>query len=165
MKKFLSSIIPLLLAVAPLLAADAPAPASAKTKSQPTEKAAATVAETKSGAEEVAQIELKNKSSFQTEPGSRNPFWPIGWKPSAKIADSAERTGPDIPATAFVVSSITLERGAKFAIINGKIMQEGQQFGLQLGGQTYQITLKAIEDGRVIVARRDQEIIIPLRRK
>ena len=44
-------------------------------------------------------------------------------------------------------------------------MQEGQQFGLQVGNQTYQITLKAIEDGRVILARRDQEIVVLLRRK
>ena len=78
------------------------------------------------------------------------------------------RIGPcraGIPLTAFVVTSITIEQGAKFAIINGKIMQEGQQFGLQLGNQTYQVTLKAIQDGRVIVARRDQEIVVPLRRK
>ena len=44
-------------------------------------------------------------------------------------------------------------------------MQAGQQFGLQLGTQTYQITVKAIEDGRVILMRRDQEISVPLRRK
>jgi hypothetical protein len=44
-------------------------------------------------------------------------------------------------------------------------MMEGQQFGLQLGAQTYQITVKHIEDGRVILGRRDQEIIVPLRRK
>ena len=44
-------------------------------------------------------------------------------------------------------------------------MQAGQQFGLQLGNQTYQLTVKAIEDGRVILLRRDEEIIVPLRRK
>lgn len=115
---------------------------------------------------DVPAIELKNRSSFEMEGNSRNPFWPIGWKPAAKLADAgADRAGPDIPLTAFVVSSITIEQGTKFAIVNGKIMQEGQQFGLQLGNQTYQITLKAIEDGRVIVARRDQEIVVPLRRK
>jgi hypothetical protein len=72
---------------------------------------------------------------------------------------------PDILPSAFVVSSITMDPGARFAIINGKAMQEGQQFGLQLGNQTYQLTVKSIEDGRVILARRDQEIIVPLRRK
>jgi hypothetical protein len=98
--------------------------------------------------------------------GSRNPFWPIGWKPSAKLSEpGADHAGPDIPLTAFSVTSITLDQGARFAIINGKVMQEGQQFGLQLGNQTYQITVKSITDGRVILARRDQEISVPLRRK
>jgi hypothetical protein len=110
-------------------------------------------------------IELKNKSSFTMDASGRNPFWPIGWKPVARTQTATEHTGPDILPTAFVVSSITLDQGARFAIINGKVMQEGQQFGLQLGNQTYQLTVKAIEDGRVILARRDQEIIVPLRRK
>jgi len=110
-------------------------------------------------------IELKNKSSFTMDASGRNPFWPIGWKPVARVQNNTEHTGPDILPTAFVVSSITLDKGARFAIINGKAMQEGQQFGLQLGNQTYQLTVKSIEDGRVILARRDQEIIVPLRRK
>ena len=74
------------------------------------------------------------------------------------------RSGPEIPTSAFVVSSITTGKN-RFAIINGKIMQEGQQFGLQMGTQTYQVSVKAIQDGKVVLARRDQEIIIPLRRK
>jgi hypothetical protein len=36
---------------------------------------------------------------------------------------------------------------------------------LQLGNQTYQLTVKSIEDGRVILGRRDMEIVVPLRRK
>jgi hypothetical protein len=110
-------------------------------------------------------IELKNKSSFTMDASGRNPFWPIGWKPVARVQNNTEHTGPDILPSAFVVSSITMDQGARFAIINGKAMQEGQQFGLQLGNQTYQLTVKSIEDGRVILARRDQEIIVPLRRK
>lgn len=110
-------------------------------------------------------IELKNKSSFTMDASGRNPFWPIGWKPVARVQNNTEHTGPDILPSAFVVSSITMDQGARFAIINGKAMQEGQQFGLQLGNQTYQLTVKLIEDGRVILARRDQEIIVPLRRK
>jgi len=116
-------------------------------------------------AEDAPVIELKNKSSFTMDGSGRNPFWPIGWKPTARTQTTTEHTGPDILPSAFVVSSITLDQGARFAIINGKAMQEGQQFGLQLGNQTYQLTVKAIEDGRVILARRDQEIIVPLRRK
>ena len=109
--------------------------------------------------------ETKNKSSFTLDMRTRNPFWPIGWKPVAKLADTGDRGGADIPLTAFVVSSITVEKNGRFAIINGKIMGEGQQFGLQLGNQTYQITVKSIQDGKVTLARRDQEITVPLRRK
>ena len=80
-------------------------------------------------------------------------------------ASTTDHGGLEIQPSAFVVSSITLDKGGRFAIINGKVMEEGQQFGLQLGNQTYQLTVKSIEDGRVILARRDQEIIVQLRRK
>lgn len=117
-------------------------------------------------AEDIVQIQLQHRSSFQEVPNARNPFWPIGWKPTAKVSNTgAEHAGPSIPSNAFVVTSITLDPGARFAIINGKTIAEGQQFGLQLGTQIYQITVKKIEDGRVILVRRDQEIAIPLRRK
>jgi hypothetical protein len=117
-------------------------------------------------AEETApEIELKNKSDFTMEASGRNPFWPIGWKPAARSQNTLEHVGLEILPSTFVVSSITLDHGTRFAIINGKAMQVGQQFGLQLGTQTYQLTVKAIEDGRVILARRDEEIIVPLRRK
>ncbi len=97
---------------------------------------------------------------------SRNPFWPIGWKPAAKTTESgSEHAGPEVPPSAFLVTSITVQAGGRFAIVNGRIMEEGQQFGLQLGGQTYQITVKAIRDGKVIMGRRDQEIEVPLTRR
>ena len=114
---------------------------------------------------EVAPIELKNKSSFAMDESGRNPFWPIGWKPAPKKSGNSEHTGSEIRETAFLVSSITLDAGARFAIINGKVMNEGQVFGLQMGNQTYSITVKAIQDGQVILQRRDQEILVPLRRK
>lgn len=120
------------------------------------------------GAEETPKIELKHKSSFTMDGTSRNPFWPIGWKPTAKLSGKGgvgSDQGGDIPATAFVVSTITLEKNARFAIINGKTMQEGQQFGLQIGTQIYQVVLKKIDDGHVVLSRHDQEIIVPLRRK
>ncbi len=116
-------------------------------------------------ADEPAPIEIKSKSSFKLD-GGRNPFWPIGWKPSGLTASTdAAGTASDIPESAFLLSSIAIEKGARFAIINGKIMQEGQQFALQMGTSTYQLTLKKIADGKVILGRRDQEIVIQLRRK
>ncbi len=111
-------------------------------------------------------LELKNKSSFGLDENTRNPFWPIGWRPTAKVTNNTSDTvGSDILPTSFVVSSITVDKGGRFAIINGRAMNEGQVFGLQLGNQTYQITVKAIHDGEVILLRRDQEIAVPLRRK
>ena len=111
-------------------------------------------------------LEIKNKSSFQMESNGRNPFWPIGFKPTAQMLNrSADHAGPDVPVTAFLLTSITLDQGTHFAIINGKTIQEGQELSLQSGSQNYQIKLKSIEDGRVILACRDQEIIVPLRRK
>jgi hypothetical protein len=112
-------------------------------------------------------LDVKNKSSFTME-NNRNPFWPIGWKPSARLSDGTgtdHGAGPQIAPSAFLVTSITLSDKTRFAIVNGKVMQEGQQFGLQIGAQTFQITLKAVQDGRVIFSRRDQEIVVPLRRK
>ena len=115
-------------------------------------------------------IELKNKSAFAMQENGRNPFWPIGWKPAAKQSAAtnaiAEPAGPEVAPSAFVVSSIVMDPRAPFAIINGKVMTQGQVFGLQMGSSTYQITVKAIEDGRVILVRgRDSEIVVPLRRR
>jgi len=110
-------------------------------------------------AEDASTSPSKKASVFKMDAAGRNPFWPIGWRPSG------EQAGADIPATVFVVSSITMDANARFAIINGKTMTEGQQFGLQMGAQTYQLTVKTIEDGRVILQRHNDEIIVPLHRK
>ena len=116
-------------------------------------------------APEAPAIELKNKSAFPSDEALRNPFWPIGWRPANKSAQATEAPTSDISPAAFVVSSITVDVGGRFAIINGKVMNEGQVFGLQMGSQTYQLTVKAIQDGQVILGRRDQEIVVPLRRR
>lgn len=112
-------------------------------------------------------IQLKKQSTFAAEGDSRNPFWPIGWKPSVQpvAGNKPEAPAADISPNAFLVSSIMMGEGSRFAIINGKAMQEGQIFGLQAGGQIYQVTVKSIEDGQVILQRRDQELAVPLRRK
>ena len=115
-------------------------------------------------ADETSPIEVKHKSSFSFEAGERNPFWPIGWKPAPKLAKN-EHAGPAIPPSAFVVSTIVLDPRGRYAIINGRVMGEGQQFGLQIGGTVHQITVKAVEDGHVVLLRGEQEIVVALRRK
>jgi hypothetical protein len=114
--------------------------------------------------DEMPPIELKHKSSFKFEAGERNPFWPVGWKPAPKMAKN-EHAGPAIPASAFVVSTIVLDPKARYAIINGRVMGEGQQFGLQIGSTVHQITVKSVEDGHVVLVRGEQEIVVALRRK
>ncbi|HYY12948.1 MAG TPA: hypothetical protein VE758_00785 [Chthoniobacterales bacterium] len=109
-------------------------------------------------------VELKHKSSFRMESNGRNPFWPIGFKPTAPTARGTN-TGLDIPPNALLLTSITLDQGTHFAIINGKTMQEGQQFTMQVGSETYRLTLKWIQDGQVVLNYQDREIVVPLRRK
>ena len=144
-----------------LLASGAPEPTTPK--NTPAKEIAAAAA-AKSQPDESAPIVLKNKSSFNVDPGTRNPFWPISWKPAGKVAAGGTDQG-EVPPGAFVVSSVTLDGATRFAIINGRSMQEGQQFGLQVGTQIYQVMVKRIEDGRVVLGRRDEEIVVPLRRK
>jgi len=107
-------------------------------------------------------VELKSKSTFNAAPNDRDPFWPIGWrKPGPRIAG----TGPAITPGAFALTSITMGSGQHFAILNGRVMQEGQQFGLQYGNQIYNVTLHRIGDGQVTVVYQGNEIVVPLRRK
>lgn len=113
--------------------------------------------------EAVPVIELKHKSTFDAA-DVRSPFWPIGWKrPGPKSAHP--EAGPDLASDSFSLTSVTMGTGQRFAILNGKVMQEGQQFGLQFGKQVYQVTLRSIEDGQVVLVYEDNEIVVPLRRK
>ena len=162
MKKNFSLICISILAARALLAAD-PKPTAAALKSKPANESAPVEPKNKS-AEEASPIAVKNKSAFNIDAGIRSPFWPLSWKPTGKVASGGTDQG-EVPAGAFVVSTITLDGAARFAIINGKSMAEGQQFGLQVGTQVYQVMVKKIEDGRVILGRRDEEIVVPLRRK
>ena len=113
---------------------------------------------------EAPAVELKQRSTFDVPPTDRDPFWPIGWKkPGPKIASTG--SGPELTASSFSLTSVTMGDGQHFAILNGKAMQEGQQFGLQFGNQVYNVTLRSIEDGQVVLVYQDAEIVVPLRRK
>lgn len=108
-------------------------------------------------------LELKHKSTFDAA-DARDPFWPIGWKkPGPK--SSSPNAGSNLSPSSFSLTSVTMGTGSHFAILNGKIMQEGQQFGLQVGNQIYQVTLRSIEDGQVVLIYQGEEITVPLRRK
>jgi hypothetical protein len=162
----LLALLCLSMLAAPILRGAAEKTTPATTKTNPTEPTPAADSKNKP-AEEPTAITVKNKSSFNIDAGARNPFWPIGWKPAARVAGANGGGGAqgEVPPGAFLVTSITLGNPNHFAIINGKTMIEGQQFGLQVGTQVYQVAVKRIEDGRVILGRGDEEIVVPLRRK
>lgn len=108
-------------------------------------------------------ITLKQQSIFP-DAKVRNPFWPIGWTKPAAVSGEPAVAAPALSPAAFTLSSVTTGAGARFAILNGKVVQEGQQIGLQFGSQLYQVTVRAIEDGQVILTSQGGEIIVPLRR-
>jgi hypothetical protein len=162
MKIFLSFVLISFFAIPAWLMADEK-PGTASPKTKPSKESVDTSVKDKSS-DKPAPISVKNQSSFQIDIGARNPFWPIGFKPKGRIGGAGDAEG-EVPASAFVVSTITLDTTTHFAIINGKTMFEGQQFGLQIGTQIYQVTVKRIEDGQVILTRHDEEIAVPLRRK
>ena len=168
MRTFLLSIfLSIALVPAAFAAGNKTAPSAAAPKTTAAEKTATADAKDKPS-EEAPTISLKNKSSFQLDAGSRNPFWPIGFKPAGRVAGGANGGAGaqgEVPPGAFLLTSITLGSPHHFAIINGKTMIEGQQFGLQVGTQIYQVMVKRIEDGQVVIGRGDEEIVVPLRRK
>lgn len=55
--------------------------------------------------------------------------------------------------------------GGRYAILNSKVVQEGQQIGLQIGSQIYQVTVRAIEDGQIVLTSQGGDIVVPLRRR
>ena len=110
-----------------------------------------------------AVITLKHKSVFDAV-DVRNPFWPIGWKKPVAANTSEVETGPALTPDAFTLTSLATGTGQRFAILNGKVMQEGQVFGLQSGSQVYQVAVKSIQDGQVILSYEGGEVIVPLRR-
>jgi hypothetical protein len=112
-------------------------------------------------ADKVPTTAPKEKSSFDAA-DVRDPFWPIGWK---KPGPKSTSGGPALDPAAFSLTSVTMGTGPHFAILNGRIMQEGQQFGLELAKQIYQVTLRKIEDGRVVLVYQGGEITVSLRRK
>ncbi len=108
-------------------------------------------------------IKLTHQSEFNAA-DVRNPFWPIGWKRPVATNPNAVDLGPALTPDSFALTSVATGNGSRFAILNGKVMQESQVFGLQSGSQIYQVTVKAIEDGQVVLTYDGGEIVVPLRR-
>ena len=109
-------------------------------------------------------ITLTHKSSF-TSVNTRNPFWPIGWaKPNPKDPTAVQVT-PLLSPSAFALTSVTTGGGERFAILNGKVVQEGGKFALAVGSQSLQVSVQAIEDGQVILVYPGGQVVVPLKRR
>lgn len=103
-------------------------------------------------------------SATRASEPDRRPNVAIKLSSGASVSDDEQER--EIPVTAFTVSSITVSQGARIAVVNGTTMQEGFKFGLVMDAQTYPMTLKRIENSRVIIiSRNDREMVIPLHRK
>src|SRR5580700_8242322 len=103
MNRFLALVSMSIFAAPMITTADQkPGPVPAKTK--PAERSAPNESKNKPG-DQAAPIAVKNKSSFQLDAGARSPFWPIGWKPTGKVASGGTDQG-EVPPGAFLVSSI-----------------------------------------------------------
>ena len=114
---------------------------------------------------DVPAIKLKQQSSFDRKENARSPFWPIGWTKPNVAASEDTGAAPLLAPAAFALTSITTGGGARFAILNGKIVQEGGVFGFMIGSQTYQVTVQAIQDGEITLAYQGGQVVVPLRRR
>ncbi len=104
-----------------------------------------------------------NKSSFRAA-RVRDPFWPIGWT-KADAEKSTAVDAPPLSPDAFNLTSVAIGAKRRFVILNHKVLRQGQRFVLQFEKKLYEVTVKAIHDGRVILAYQGGEIVVPLQRK
>src|SRR5438093_13317761 len=95
------------------------------------------------GADEPAPVAIKHKSSFNLDAGTRNPFSPIGWKPTGRVASgSVGSSQGEVPPGAFVVSTLTVDGATPSALIHGNSVPDGPHFGLEIGTQIYHVQVK-----------------------
>ncbi len=91
---------------------------------------------------------LARKSSFETPPASqRNPFWPIGWTPTA--TGPAEAPALDVQAEDFRVTSTSVDF-PPLAVINGRTYGVGEQVPIT-GHPGETVTVRQILDGMVVL--------------
>ena len=101
---------------------------------------------------------LKNVSSFTPPPvESRNPFWPIGWVPSAAIPTTGTAVAPvaDVKAEQFTVTSISVDY-PPLAVINGQTKGVGER--VPVAGTGEFVTVKKITDGVVVLEYKGHEL-------
>lgn len=100
---------------------------------------------------------LAHGSSFNAPPATaRNPFWPIGWVPTAAPVGVAAVVQYDVKAENFVVTSISVDAPA-LAVVNGKTYGVGEHIPVSADGREF-VTVKQIADGMVVLDHRGREL-------
>ena len=99
---------------------------------------------------------LVHASSFNAPPANaRNPFWPIGWVPTAGPAKVAAAT-LNVSAADFNVTTISVDYPA-LAVINGKTRAVGDQIPVGPTGTDF-VLVKQILDGVVVLDYHGHEL-------
>lgn len=104
---------------------------------------------------------LKHKSDYTAADDARDPFWPIGFKPAAATPEApqapAAETLPEVRPEMFVVTTISLEKDAPLAVINGRTHAIGDRLPVDASGKQF-VTVRKIMDGAVFFDYRGQTI-------
>lgn len=101
---------------------------------------------------------LKNVSSFTPPPvEGRNPFWPIGWVPTAAVPTMAVAPVVDVKAEQFTVTSISVDY-PPLAVVNGLTKAVGERVAVP--GTAEFVTVKKITDGAVVLEYKGHELNI-----
>lgn len=120
-------------------------------------------------AEQPVGFKLKNRSSFHAGDTTRNPFWPLGYKPA--VSPDGDTPPAAIPSDLqlkvdnFQVSSILLAGADSLAVINGKEFAQGETRPVQVGTAKLSVHVVSIGDGEVTLVCQNQSLNVPLRRK
>ena len=100
---------------------------------------------------------LAHPSSFDAPPASaRNPFWPIGWVPSAAVPTAAAVVTLNVKPEDFTVTTISVDAPA-LAVINGKTRGVGDQIPVSADSRDF-VTVKQILDGVVVLDYHGREL-------
>lgn len=112
-------------------------------------------------AKSVGRYELKQRSSFTVQDGTRSPFLPVGWvKPAPGQTNVVVQSGPRITEGQFRVTSI-LVGSPSLAVINGRSYSEGEP--IRMGrGATLKPKVYRISDGKVVIQVDSEFITVPL---
>jgi hypothetical protein len=97
------------------------------------------------------------------QPKSRDPFWPVGWKPAPKVVDEGGTVGPTFkPKWAAIFRSIqvtsiveTFNKGEYIATVKGfGVVEKGDVLSVKLDGYIYQVLIDDITNKGIVPAKK-----------